>query len=235
MCIRIVYRTWESKLRTHDKVGFTLIELLVVISIIALLIAILLPALAAARESGRRVICQTRMRQLGVAFTAYSADYEGKWPARATVSAPNRLYAWVPSGSSIGYVPNAGFDVANGALYSYVNTRQAYLCPSFFLQKDEEKYRKLNYSQSDLFYSGSKRSSGTPEFAYPERVVNPSNMVFLIDEGRCNDGTLSGSDYNNLPWHHNGTANFMMVDTHVVNYRAGDDAIVRIWNQAPWY
>lgn len=64
--------------------GFTLIELLVVIAIIALLIGILLPALAKARDSGRNIVCQSNLRGLAQAVLMYSQDYNGRF-------APNQI------------------------------------------------------------------------------------------------------------------------------------------------
>ena len=60
--------------------AFTLIELLVVIEIIALLIGILLPALGAARQSAKDMLCKSNMRQLSAATMVYAYDFKGKFP-----------------------------------------------------------------------------------------------------------------------------------------------------------
>lgn len=60
--------------------GFTLVELLVVISIIALLLAVLMPALSKARENGRKVVCGANLKQIGISLPLYAADYQDKLP-----------------------------------------------------------------------------------------------------------------------------------------------------------
>lgn len=99
--------------RTSRLHAFTLIELLVVISVIALLISILLPALGKARESARRAICLNNMRQQYVGIAAYAGDYKNHMPNSSK-------YPWTTSRMSIGDVYNASFvNYAN----NYLNVR----------------------------------------------------------------------------------------------------------------
>jgi prepilin-type N-terminal cleavage/methylation domain-containing protein/prepilin-type processing-associated H-X9-DG protein len=73
--------------------AFTLIELLVVIAIIAILAAMLLPALARAKESGRRISCLNELRQLSLAANMYVGDNHGTYPPRSDTDRwPNVFY-----------------------------------------------------------------------------------------------------------------------------------------------
>lgn len=62
------------------RTGFTLVELLVVMGILAILAALLLPALASAQHAARKAVCLSNLRQLGIALHAYALEYDGRIP-----------------------------------------------------------------------------------------------------------------------------------------------------------
>ena len=74
--------------------AFTLIELLVVIAIIAILAALLLPGLAAAKNRAWRVQCASQQRQLGLGFIMFAADHDDQFPAASYYVSDTRQLAW---------------------------------------------------------------------------------------------------------------------------------------------
>ncbi|QDU34014.1 hypothetical protein KS4_20750 [Poriferisphaera corsica] len=174
------------RMKNTGRSAFTLIELLVVISIIALLIGILLPALGAARRTAMNIQCKSGMRQFTIAMVAYSVDNDSKFPTEMGID-PNsgatgkfRERFWYSEPVIGSYVPG---DVQPLDGNSYGGG--IFRCPS-------------DVDDAQRSYSINIFSTSVPDFyktSYPD--VN-EETVFTADAKKATSVILFGEAY--CPW-----------------------------------
>lgn len=177
--------------RRHARSAFTLIELLVVVSIIAILAAMLLPAVGMVRDAARSASCQSHLRQVGVAVLAYADDFDGMilpyytgyaavpWekigPANATWNWRGGLELW------------GGIDM--GALHGYGGNAKVMTCQTALAGKPPLPLSKnASYSMNSRLTASSigslSVSPSCPDGGTPISRIGRTTEVMLVSDGR---------------------------------------------------
>ncbi len=172
--------------------SFTLIELLVVIAIIAILASLLLPALKSARESGRRAVCQSNLRQMYLTWQLYAQDNNSRY-IHNRQGLPMRVYD----------DNNSSLSDVRATLLDYAQTSHLFYCPSrdvpdtpsdeFFVHTHstisggtrnyaESHYLLLAGMRGNWYYETNAEGDNLGEYEFPTRTVHTEpEDLFLVD------------------------------------------------------
>jgi prepilin-type N-terminal cleavage/methylation domain-containing protein len=158
-----------------SKKGFTLIELLVVISIIAILMAVMMPALAKARELAKNVICKSNMKNLGLAAILWSEDNDG-WSLPGLWDRGNK------EGDSL-LIPYLGDEQSGSGVG---------LCPAVPAKYAGKTYEEIGYKLQDLSGSSANLGNYYSSYGYNQTLFNKTGKPLGTFDSANDDDTQWG-------------------------------------------
>jgi len=243
----------HERTRKHPRVGFTLIELLVVIAVIAILMAILMPALNRAREQGKRAACLSNLKQLTLSWHLYADDNNdrmvcgdsGEYTSMYNSGGGHyREKSWVlqdwASGMTLVQKKNA---IMQGALYPYTQSLKLYKCQTVGFDVGQRTASEIirTYSVSDAMNCKDWSDMKAVMLKKRSDIKEPASRLVFVDDGGTNPSALGGwTVYTNQakwwdppPVRHGEGSNFSFADGHSDYHKWTDPRTIDFGKRLP--
>lgn len=197
---------------------FTLIELLVVVAIIGILASMLLPSLQKSRAKAMHAVCKNNQRQLGVAMNIYTDDNDDYFPHSGWLVNSGDQVGWLYSGDN----KDSQDDVETGGLWPYLQTHEAYRCPSH----EKKTYGTQKLSSYIMTGGVNHYHIADPTNGAPFKISSMRPDYLVLWEGNeLHEGNM-WNDSADYPWEdmsgnakltmrHLGPSSVVFVDGHV--------------------
>jgi prepilin-type N-terminal cleavage/methylation domain-containing protein len=217
--------------------AFTLMELLLVIAIIAVLAALLLPALSSAKMKGQRINCLNNLGQLALAVQMYVADNSGKLPENnpASTDLAQATNTWVTGNMKIDYQATNQLLIQQGKLFPYAPHLSLFRCPADG-SRSLGAQRVRSFSMNSWIGSRTMQENFSPKafrtFVRDSELAaaGPARLWMLIDEHEASidDASFLVTMDDRLPFvdfpatRHQRSFGLEFADAHVEAYKLRD-------------